>query len=159
VPPACARLISTTCFCMVRCRHAGMMTAIPVLRPDRLRRKDKHFRNADPLAGAVASPFCPLVDQTVLSVQPHLPAQPVDATQALNLSAGVSNARSHVVVRLAGEPLCSDRLASVPIMVPFGKYCLRRPLVFAFDPRSATGFADRKSRRRCCRQRKAGDDP
>src|SRR5258708_34275362 len=26
---------------------------------DRLRRKDKHFRNADPLAGAVASPFWP----------------------------------------------------------------------------------------------------
>src|SRR5258707_855008 len=41
-------------------------------------------------------------------------AQPVDATQALNLSAGFQIARPLVVVCLAGEPLCSDRLASAP---------------------------------------------
>ena len=33
-----------------------------------------------------------------------LPAQPVDATQALNLSAGVSNSKSYVAVRLAAIP-------------------------------------------------------
>src|SRR3954452_24199708 len=43
-----------------------------------------------------------------------VPAQPVDATQALNFSAGFQITRSHVVVRLADEPLCSDRLASAP---------------------------------------------
>ena len=59
-----------------------------------------------------------------------VPAQPVDATQALNFSAGVSNPRV-----LRGRSLCwratllrwaceyTDKSA------PFGKYCLSRPLV------------------------------
>src|SRR6202140_2762333 len=66
----------------------------------------------------------------------HLPAQPVDATQALNLSAGVSNcmfARG----RLFGEGATLFRWACdcADNSVPFGKYCLSRPLVFSFDPR------------------------
>src|SRR5216684_7597561 len=65
-----------------------------------------------------------------------LPAQPVDATQALNLSAGVSNCKVSrgrsfswraTLFRLACE--CTDK------SVPLGKYCLSRPLVFSFDPR------------------------
>jgi len=47
----------------------------------------------------------------------RVPVEPVDATQALNLSAGVSNYKvSRVVVRLADEQLCSFRLASAPTM-------------------------------------------
>src|SRR3974377_531354 len=70
------------------------------------------------------------------NVRYALPVQPVDATQALNLSAGVSNPRV-----LRGRPLSwratlfrwaceyTDRSA------PFGKYCLSRPLVFSLEPR------------------------
>src|SRR3979409_1497406 len=63
-------------------------------------------------------------------------AQLVDATQALNLSAGVSNCKvsrgrsfswGATLFRSACE--CTDR------SVPFGKYCLSRPLVFSLDPR------------------------
>src|SRR5476651_667565 len=65
-----------------------------------------------------------------------LPAQPVDATQALNLSAGVSNCKVSrgrsfswraTLFKWACE--CTDK------SVPLGKYCLSRPLVFSFDPR------------------------
>src|ERR1700692_4181658 len=65
-----------------------------------------------------------------------LPAQRVDATRALNLSAGVSNCKVSrgrsfscraTLFRWACE--CTDK------SVPFGKYCLSRPLVFSFDPR------------------------
>src|ERR1019366_3068952 len=65
-----------------------------------------------------------------------VPAQPVDATQALNLSAGVSNCKV-----LRGRSLscratffrwvCEYTDKSVPL----GKYCLSRPLVFSLDPR------------------------
>src|ERR1700686_1443926 len=63
-------------------------------------------------------------------------AQPVDATQALNLSAGVSNCKVSrgrslsclaTLFRCACE--CPDK------SVPFGKYCLSRPLVFSLEPR------------------------
>src|SRR6476620_9687180 len=71
-----------------------------------------------------------------------VPAQPVDATQALLL--GFQIARSHVVVHLADEPLCSDRLASAPTSrcpsestVSADHWCSR-------STRAATGFADRK---------------
>src|SRR3974377_45643 len=66
----------------------------------------------------------------------QLPVQPVDATQALNLSAGVSNPRvlrgrslswRATLFRWACE--YTDRSA------PFGKYCLSRPLVFSLEPR------------------------
>ena len=43
-----------------------------------------------------------------------VPAQLVDATQALNLSAGVSNCKVSRGRSLADEPLYSDRLASAP---------------------------------------------
>src|SRR3974377_230598 len=65
-----------------------------------------------------------------------VPVQPVDATQALNLSAGVSNPRvlrgrslswRATLFRWACE--YTDRSA------PFGKYCLSRPLVFSLEPR------------------------
>src|SRR5258707_4361545 len=65
-----------------------------------------------------------------------LPAQPVDATQALNFSAGVSNPRvlrgrslswRATLLRCACE--YTDKSA------PFGKYCLSRPLVLSFEPR------------------------
>src|SRR5258708_34648298 len=59
-PGATAKLISSTCLCMASVSACGMMTAIPVLcGPDRPRRTDRHFRNADPWAGAVACPFWP----------------------------------------------------------------------------------------------------
>jgi hypothetical protein len=53
-----------------------MMIAFQYCGPDRLRQKDKHFRNADPLPGAVACPFGPLKDQTVLLSDPHLVLEP-----------------------------------------------------------------------------------
>src|SRR5712671_1985676 len=65
-----------------------------------------------------------------------VPAQPVDATQALNFSAGVSNPRvlrgrslswRATLLRWACE--YTDKSA------PFGKYCLSRPLVFSLEPR------------------------
>src|SRR5262249_17190891 len=65
-----------------------------------------------------------------------LRAQPVDATQALNFSAGVSNPRvlrgrslswRATLLRWACE--YTDKSA------PFGKYCLSRPLVFSLEPR------------------------
>ena len=64
------------------------------------------------------------------------PAQAIDATQALNRSAGVANPRV-----LRGRSLsCRATLLSCVCeytdkSVPFGKYCLSRPLVFSFDPR------------------------
>src|SRR3974390_2322373 len=70
------------------------------------------------------------------SVAIGVPVQPVDATQALNLSAGVSNPRvlrgrslswRATLFRWACE--YTDRSA------PFGKYCLSRPLVFSLEPR------------------------
>src|SRR6266478_1021059 len=58
---------------------------------------------------------------------------------------GFQIARSHVVVRLADEPLCSDRFASAPTSrcpsestVAAGHWCSR-------STRAATGFADRKN--------------
>ena len=61
---------------------------------------------------------------------------------------GFQIARSHVAVRLADEPLCSDRLASAPTSrcplestVSAGHWCSR-------STRAATGFADRKNIRR-----------
>src|SRR5206468_1831587 len=71
-----------------------------------------------------------------VSVRCCLPAQPVDATQALNFSAGVSNPRvlrgrslswRATLLRWACE--YTDKSA------PFGKYCLSRPLVFSLEPR------------------------
>src|SRR5665213_2305688 len=65
-----------------------------------------------------------------------LPAQPVDATQALNLSAGVWNAKVSrgrslswraTLFRCAWE--WTDK------SVPLGKYCRSKPLVFSLEPR------------------------
>src|SRR5258706_7957995 len=65
-----------------------------------------------------------------------VPAQRVDATQALIFSAGVSNCKVSRGRSLSGRATlfrwaceCTDK------SVPFGKYCLSRPLVFSFDPR------------------------
>src|SRR5215212_6700654 len=77
-----------------------------------------------------------------------LPAQPVDATQVLNLSAGVSNARSHVVVRLADEPLCSDGLANAPTSRCPWESTVSAGHWYSRSTRVATDFADRKNRRR-----------
>src|SRR6516225_7193214 len=74
--------------------------------------------------------------QALRFVRLVLPAQPVDATQALNFSAGVSNPRvlrgrslswRATLLRWACE--YTDKSA------PFGKYCLSRPLVFSLEPR------------------------
>src|ERR1700720_3524690 len=65
-----------------------------------------------------------------------VPAQLVDATQALNRSAGVANPRV-----LRGRSLsCRATLLSwaceyTDRSVPFGKYCRSRPLVFSLEPR------------------------
>ena len=68
--------------------------------------------------------------------QVFLPAQPVDATQALKRSAGVSNSRvwrgrplslRAILFRCSCE--CTDK------SVPLGKYCRSRPLVFSLEPR------------------------
>jgi hypothetical protein len=76
-----------------------------------------------------------------------LPAQPVDATQALNLSAGFQIARPHVVVRLADEPLNSvqmdlrmDRQVGALRKVLSN---LSRPLVFSFEPGRLGELGDR----------------
>src|SRR6188472_4831244 len=88
-----------------------------------------------------------------------LPAQPVDATQALISLLGFQIARSHVVVRLADEPLCSDGLANAPTSrcplestVSAGHWHSR-------STRAATGFAGRKNRHRCWSPSKSADDP
>jgi len=66
----------------------------------------------------------------------EMPAQAVDATQALNCSAGVANPK---VVR--GRSLsCRATLLSCACeytdkSIPFGKYCRRRPLVISLEPR------------------------
>src|SRR5262245_65670137 len=66
----------------------------------------------------------------------EVPAQVVDATQALNRSAGVANPRV-----LRGRSLsCRATLLSwaceyTDKSVPFGKYCRSRPLVFSLEPR------------------------
>src|ERR1700729_1159028 len=62
---------------------------------------------------------------------------------------GFQIARSHVVVRLADELLCSDGLANAPT-----SRCPEESTVSAGhwgsrSTRAATGFADRKNRRRC----------
>src|SRR5438105_15856914 len=71
-----------------------------------------------------------------IDVRFRVPAQPVDATQALNFSAGVSNPRvlrgrslswRATLLRWACE--YTDKSA------PFGKYCLSRPLVFSLELR------------------------
>ena len=65
-----------------------------------------------------------------------LPAQPVDATQALKRSAGVSNPSV-----LRGRPLSFRAIASRwscecrDKSVPLGKYHRSSPFVFSFDPR------------------------
>src|SRR6266436_9570033 len=66
----------------------------------------------------------------------RVPAQPVDATQALNLSAGVSNPK----VSRGRSLSCRATLFRwvceyTDKSVPFGKYCLSRPLVFSLEPR------------------------
>jgi hypothetical protein len=84
-----------------------------------------------------ASPLKADVDRRAGHVRFVLPAQPVDATQALNFSAGVSNPRvlrgrslswRATLLRWACE--YTDKSA------PFGKYCLSRPLVFSLEPAS-----------------------
>src|SRR5215471_1449441 len=65
-----------------------------------------------------------------------VPAQAVDATQALNRSAGVWKRKV-----LRGRSLsCRATLLSCACVytdrsVPLGKYCRSRPLVFSLDPR------------------------
>ena len=66
----------------------------------------------------------------------ELPAQAVDATQALNRSAGVSKPKvlrgrslSWRATWLRRSCVYTDK------SVPFGKYCRSRPLVFSLDPR------------------------
>src|ERR1700730_13342928 len=97
---------------MARCGHAGPAGRCPLLRVE---------QTCD--GSADTSGF-------------GLPAQPVDATQALNLSAGVSNCKVSrgrsfswraTLFRVACE--CTDK------SVPFGKYCLSKPLVFSLEPR------------------------
>ena len=94
----------------------------------------------DPPGGSVFS-VTPFVPELAASPDGRhvafvLPSQPVDATQALNRSAGVSNSsvlrgRSlssrATLFRCACE--CTDK------SVPFGKYCRSRPFVFSFEPR------------------------
>src|SRR5665647_3257815 len=62
--------------------------------------------------------------------------QPVDATHALNRSAGVSKSRVFLgrsfslrATALSFTCECTDT------SVPLGKYCLNKPLVFSFVPR------------------------
>ena len=62
-----------------------------------------------------------------------LPAQVVDATQALNRSAGVANRRVLRGRSLAAE--LSWACEYTDRSVPFGKYCRSRPLVFSLEPR------------------------
>ena len=62
--------------------------------------------------------------------------QPVDATHWLNRSAGVSKSS----VFLGRSLSCRATAFSLfwwtfDRSIPFGKYCLRRPLVFSFEPR------------------------
>src|SRR5262249_7601967 len=70
------------------------------------------------------------------NVRFQVPAQVVDATRALNRSAGVANPRV-----LRGRSLsCRATLLSracehTDKSVPFGKYCGGRPLVFSLEPR------------------------
>ena len=71
-----------------------------------------------------------------MSVRFELRSQPVNATHALNLSAGVSYSnvflgRSFSCLATRSSSACEwiDR------SVPFGKYCLKSRLVFSFDPR------------------------
>jgi len=66
----------------------------------------------------------------------HLLIQLIDATHWLNRSAGVAKfnvflgrAFNCLATALSLACECTDR------SVPFGKYCLSRPLVFSLDPR------------------------
>ena len=73
---------------------------------------------------------------TTPSIWNWLPSQSVDATQALNLSAGVSNpnvlrGRSFSCRATLLRCACEYTDKSVPL----GKYCLSSPLVFSLDPR------------------------
>jgi hypothetical protein len=58
--------------------------------------------------------YTTIADHMILS-RMRVPAQPVHATQALNLSAGISNCKVSRGRSLADEPVCSDTLASAPI--------------------------------------------
>src|ERR1017187_1965611 len=62
--------------------------------------------------------------------------QPVDATHALNRSAGVLKSKVFLgrsfslrATALSFTCECTDK------SVPLGKYCRNKPLVFSFDPR------------------------
>jgi hypothetical protein len=74
--------------------------------------------------------------KTLFDVCFVLRSQPVDATQAFKLSAGVSKPkvlrgrsfnRLATAFSLAWE--CTDK------SVPLGKYCLSKPFVFSLEPR------------------------
>jgi hypothetical protein len=72
----------------------------------------------------------------MLSVCNGLSAQPVDATHALNRSAGVSKPKvlrgrsfNWHATALSFACECTDK------SVPLGKYCLNNRLVFSLEPR------------------------
>jgi len=65
----------------------------------------------------------------------ELPFQLIEAMHALNLCAGVSY--SNVLRGRSGNcraTAFSFALEYTDTSVPFGKYCLSKPLVFSFDP-------------------------
>src|SRR6188472_4186655 len=88
-----------------------------------------------------------------------LPAQPVDATQALISLLGFQIARSHVVVRLADEPLCTDGLTNAPTSRCPCESTVSAGHWYSRSTRVATGFADREHRRRCWSPSYSADDP
>jgi hypothetical protein len=62
--------------------------------------------------------------------------QPVDATHWLNRSAGVLKSNVFLGRSLSYRATAlSLACEGVDKSVPFGKYCLSRPLVFSLDPR------------------------
>jgi hypothetical protein len=77
-----------------------------------------------------------------------LPAQPVDATQAISLLA-FRIPKSYVAVRLAGARLCSDEFASTPTSRCPSKSTVSTDHWCSHWTRAATDFADRRSKRRC----------
>src|SRR6266851_7699790 len=106
----------------------------------KVRAKPRTINAITPLQRIESSPSYACADDKSAFFNVHvrfaLPAQPVDATQALNFSAGVSNPRvlrgrslswRATLLRWACE--YTDKSA------PFGKYCLSRPLVFSLEPR------------------------
>src|SRR6266436_9127152 len=81
-----------------------------------------------------------------------LPAQPVDATQALNLSAGVSNPKVSRGRSLSWRATLFRWVCEyTDKSVPFGKYCLSRPLVFSLEPRchGLCGSEERRVGKEC----------